>query len=140
MEIKIKYLADVEKVSKINIGDWIDLRAAEDIKLAKGESALVSLGLAIQLPEGYEALLAPRSSTFKTFKVLQTNSIGVIDNSYLGEWKLPVIAAADTEIHKNDRICQFRILKNQPKVDIIEVSEFDKETERGTGGFGSTGR
>ena len=101
------------------------------------------LTVRIELPEGYEALIAPRSSTFKNFHIIQTNSVGVIDNSYCGpndEWKMPVYATEDTVIHKNDRICQFRILKNQ---NISNIYTFDTterlETETNRGGFGSTG-
>jgi dUTP pyrophosphatase len=140
LEVKIKYLDDIEKIEKIAIGDWIDLRASKDISLKKGEFTCIPLGVSIVLPDGYEALLAPRSSTFKKWHILQTNSVGVIDNSYLGEWAMPVYATEDTVIKKNDRICQFRIIENQPKFNIIEIDTLDGiVSERGKGGFGSTG-
>ena len=140
MEILIKYHdPDIEKIEKIAIGDWIDLRAAEEVTLSKGEYALISLGVSMKLPEGYEAHVVPRSSTFKNFGVIQTNSFGVIDNSYSGTndiWRFPAIAMRDTTISKNDRICQFRIVERQPQVKLVEVDALD-DTDRG--GFGSTG-
>lgn len=139
MDIKVKYLADVDKFAKMAVGDWIDLRAAKDFEIKAGECVLIPLGVAMELPEGYEAHMVPRSSTMKNFGVIQTNSVGIIDNSYRGEWHMPVMAIRDTVIHKNDRICQFRIMKNQPTFDIVEVDVLS-ETERGTGGFGSTGK
>ena len=120
-KIQIKYFdSEIDKVEKINKGDWIDLRSAETIHLKKGEFHLIPLGVGMKLPEGYEANIVPRSSTYKNFKILQTNCFAVIDNSYSGdsdEWKLPVIAMEDTVINKNDRICQFRINKIQPEIE-----------------------
>lgn len=138
--IKIKYFTDMEKIQKIKQGDWIDLRAAEDVFLKKGEFKLIPLGVAMQLPEGYEAHIVPRSSTFKNFGIIQTNHQAVIDESYCGDndqWFYPALAMRDTEIKKNDRICQFRIMKKQPEVEFIEVNNLNN-TDRG--GFGSTGR
>lgn len=139
-QIKIKYHnPNLMKIEKIEVGDWIDLRAAENIKLSAGEFKLINLGISMKLPEGYEAHVVPRSSTFKTWGVLQTNSMGVIDNSYSGTndiWRFPAYAIRDTEIKVNDRLCQFRIMKKQPKVEFIEVDKLD-DTDRG--GFGSTG-
>lgn len=140
--IKIKYHSDkIEKLQYIgkNVSDWIDLRSAEEVTLHAGEFKLISLGISMKLPEGYEAVIAPRSSTFKNFYLIQTNSIGVIDQSYCGDndvWKLPVYAMKDTVIHVNDRICQFRIQKNQPYIIFEEVEHLDGEDR---GGFGSTG-
>lgn len=140
MELKIKYFNnDLYKIEKIDIGDWIDLRSAETVQLKAGDVATIRLGVAMELPDGYEALMVPRSSTFKNFGVIMTNSMGVIDNSYRGEWRFPVYALRDTVIMENDRVCQFRIIKNQPKFDIVEVDEFSEETKRACGGFGSTG-
>lgn len=139
MEILVKYLADIEPIEVKKGGDFIDLRSAEDIELKKGEFSLIPLGVAIQLPKGYEALLVPRSSTFKNFKIMQTNSIGVIDESYCGDndqWCMPVIAVEDTVIHKNDRICQFRIIEHQPTFEIKAVESLGNDDR---GGFGSTG-
>ena len=138
-EIKIKYFTDIEKIAPITKGDWIDLRAAEDISLEKGDFALIPLGIAMQLPEGYEAILAPRSSTCKKFGIIQTNSIGIIDESYCGDndqWMMSVMAVRDTTIKKNDRICQFRILKHQPEITFEEVRTLENKNR---GGFGSTG-
>lgn len=140
-KIKIKYFdKNIDKIKKINKGDWVDLRSAETIYLKKGEFRLIPLGVGMELPDGYEANIAPRSSTYKNFKVLQTNSFAVIDNSYSGDndqWLYPVIAMEDTTINKNDRICQFRINKIQPEIEFEEVEHLD-ETNRG--GFGSTGK
>ena len=139
-KIKIKYFdKNIDKIKKINKGDWVDLRSAETIHLKKGEFHLIPLGVGMKLPEGYEANIVPRSSTYKNFKILQTNCFAVIDNSYSGdsdEWKLPVIAMEDTLINKNDRICQFRINKIQPEIEFEEVEHLD-EVSRGS--FGSTG-
>ena len=140
--IRIKYFTDkIEKLTYIDgKSDWIDLRAAEDVSLKKGEFALIPLGIAMELPQGYEAHVVPRSSTFKNFGVIQTNHMGVIDESYCGDndqWFMPVIAMEDTTINVNDRICQFRIMKKMPKVHFDEVV-FLSEKDRG--GIGSTGR
>lgn len=138
--IKIKYLTNVRPIEEISVGDWIDLRAAETIKLRKGEFRLIPLGVAIQLPKGYEAIVAPRSSTFKHFGVIMTNSIGVIDESYCGDedqWHFPALAMRKTVIHKDDRICQFRIMRHQPEVDIVVVNKLNNPNR---GGIGSTGR
>ena len=139
--IKIKYHTDeIEKLRYIDgKSDWIDLRASEDVGLKAGEFKLISLGVSMELPKGYEAHVVPRSSTFKTWGILQTNSIGIIDESYCGDndiWKMPVYATRDTTIHKNDRICQFRIEKHQPVIKFKEVEHLEGE-ERG--GFGSSG-
>lgn len=143
-KIKVKFFdKDVypDGLQKIggNKSDWIDLRAREDVTLYKGSFTLVPLGVAIQLPEGYEAIIAPRSSTYKNFLVIQTNSIGVVDESYCGdndEWRLPVLAMYDTLIKKGERICQFRIIEHQPELE-IEVVESLGNKDRG--GFGSSG-
>jgi len=138
--ILIKYHSDdIEKIEKIEVGDWIDLRAAETVTLSKGEYALISLGISMRLPDGYEAHVVPRSSTFKKWGVIQTNSMGVIDNSYSGTndiWRFPALAIRDTTIHKNDRICQFRIVATQPEINFKTVDQLDKVDRCG---FGSTG-
>ena len=139
LNIKIKYFADIEKIKTIEKGDWIDLRAAETVELKKGEFKLIPLGIGMELPEGYEAHVVPRSSTYKNFKIIETNSMGIIDNSYCGDndqWFFPAYALEDTIINKNDRICQFRIVEKQPKINFEEVNEL-KNPDRG--GHGSTG-
>ena len=139
LSIKIKYFADIEKIKPIEKGDWIDLRAAETAELKKGEFKLIPLGIGMELPEGYEAHVVPRSSTYKNFKIIETNSMGIIDNSYCGDndqWFFPAYALEDTIINKNDRICQFRIVEKQPKINFEEVNEL-KNPDRG--GHGSTG-
>lgn len=139
-KIKIKYFADIPPIEKIDKGDWIDLRAAEEIQLKKGEYALIRLGVGMILPKGYEAHIVPRSSTYKHYKIIQSNAFGVIDNSYSGdndEWHFPAIALEDTFIHKGDRICQFRIEKKQP---LIEFETVEKLRDVDRGGLGSTGK
>ena len=140
--IKIKYFNDkLEKLTYIDgKSDWIDLRAAEDVDLNQGEFKLIPLGVAMQLPKGYEAHIVPRSSTFKNFGIIQTNHQGVVDCSYCGDndqWFMPVLAVRDTHISFNDRICQFRIMEKQPEIE-FETVEHLRETSRG--GFGSTGK
>ncbi len=140
MQIKIKYFnPNLEKINKISAGDWIDLRVSEPVELKAGEFKLIPLGVAMQLPEGYEAHIVPRSSTFKNFGLIQTNHMGVIDNSYCGDndmWKFPALATRDIKLNVNDRICQFRIQKKMPEVAFEEVETLGNEDR---GGFGSTG-
>ena len=143
MNIKIKYFSDIvplEYIGGTNKSNWIDLRSAEDVDLKAGEYKLIKLGVGMILPEGYEANIVPRSSTFKNYGIIQTNCYGVIDNSYSGdndEWKFPAYALRDTHINKNDRICQFRINRIQPEVE-FEIVEHLNYTDRG--GFGSSGK
>ena len=138
--IKIKYFSDkIDKIAKIDKGDWIDLRAAETIELKKGEFKLIPLGIAMQLPKDYEAHVVPRSSTYKNFGIIQTNHQAVIDESYCGnndQWFYPAYALRDTVINVNDRICKFRIMKKQPSINFEEVEVLENENR---GGIGSTG-
>ncbi|MEY8695876.1 dUTP diphosphatase [Bacillus safensis] len=140
MQIKIKYLDETQtRISKIEKGDWIDLRAAEDIVMEKEEFKLIPLGVAMELPAGFEAHVVPRSSTFKHFGIIETNSMGVIDESYKGDndfWFFPAYALRDTEIKKGERICQFRIMEKMPEVELIEVDHLGNDDR---GGHGSTG-
>lgn len=139
MEIKIKYFTDVEPIAKKNNSDWHDLRAAERVELEQGEFKLIPLGVGMILPDDYEANIVPRSSTFKTWGIIQTNHFAVIDNSYSGDndqWFYPVYATRDTVIEKNDRICQFRINKKMPDVELVTVEHLN-DIDRG--GFGSSG-
>lgn len=140
--IQIQYLDDtIKKLAYIDgKSDWIDLRSAVDVELKAGEFKLIHLGIAMKLPEGYEAHVVPRSSTYKNFGIIQTNHCGIIDSSYCGPndyWYMPAYALRDTVIHKNDRICQFRIEKNQPKLVFDEVNELSGANR---GGIGSTGK
>lgn len=141
--ISVKYFADFaenQKLNKIEHGDWIDLRAATTIKLNSGDFALIPLGIGMKLPEGYEAIIAPRSSTFKNYGLIVANSIGIIDESYCGDndqWHLPVYATRDTEVAFGERICQFRLFEHQPELNIAEVDHLDSVSR---GGFGSTGK
>lgn len=139
--ILIKYhVQDMIPIEMKENGDWIDLRVATDCFVKEGHSYLIPLGVSMKLPNGYEAYLAPRSSTFKKYGILQTNGIGIIDSNYCGDndmWMMPVYATKNIFIHKNDRICQFRIMKKQPKVKFITVDHLNDEDR---GGFGSTGR
>ena len=139
--IRIRYFSsDMPRLDYIEgKSDWIDLRAAERIELKRGQFALIPLGVAMELPKGYEAHIVPRSSTFKNYGILQTNSCGIIDGSYCGDddmWRMPVLATRDAVIGQYERICQFRIVKNQPEIYFDEVSSLENESR---GGFGSTG-
>lgn len=143
MQINIKYFdKDIDKLAFIGdntTSDWIDLRSAETVNLKAGEFKLIHLGVGMKLPNGYEAHVVPRSSTFKNFGIIQTNHCGIIDNSYCGEndeWLFPAYALRDTTINKNDRICQFRIIEKMPNVQFNEVEHLD---EKSRGGIGSTG-
>ncbi len=140
--IRIKYHSrEIEKLRYIDgKSDWIDLRAAEEVHMKAGEYRLISFGISMKIPEGYEAHVVPRSSTFKNYGILQTNSCGIIDGTYCGEndiWHMPVMAVRDTVIHVNDRIAQFRIIENQPHITFEEVEHMEGEDR---GGFGSTGK
>ena len=140
--IKVKYFSDdMEPLCYVDgKSDWIDLHTAEEVTLKAGEFRLIPLGVAIALPEGYEAHIVPRSSTFKNYGILQTNSMGVVDCSYCGDndqWRMPVYATRDVTIEKGARICQFRIMKNQPQLEFLTVDHLDGP---GRGGFGSTGK
>lgn len=138
--IKIKYHSDdLPRLNKIDVGDWIDLRASQDVDLDPFEFSLIPLGVSIELPKGWEAHVVPRSSTFKKFGVIQTNHMGIIDSSYNGDddqWMFPALAIRKTSIKKGDRICQFRITENQPDIVFHEV---DFLGNKNRGGFGSTG-
>lgn len=141
-KIRIKYFTD--KIDKLEYiegkSDWIDLRASETVELKAGEFKLIPLGVAMELPKGYEAHVVPRSSTFKNYGILQTNSCGIIDGTYCGDedmWRMPVYATRDTVIKQNDRICQFRIFENMPTIQFDETASLDNENR---GGFGSTGK
>lgn len=151
MEIKIKYHADIEPLEYIG-GDksnWIDMRAAEDVFIPVGEYRLISLGVSMELPEGWEAHVVPRSSTFKTWGIIQTNNVGIIDNSYNGDndvWHFPAMCTFAKDIVngkpgsiicKNDRICQFRIVKRQPDFSLVTVDSLGNSDR---GGIGSTGK
>lgn len=137
--IKIKYMRDITPVSQMDKGDMIDLRCAEDTEMKAGEFKMIPLGVAMKLPEGYFAIVVPRSSTFKKYGIILVNSMGVIDETYSGnsdEWWFPALAIRDTFIPKNDRICQFMIMKKQPEIEFDTVM-FLPDPDRG--GFGSTG-
>lgn len=141
-KIRIKYLTDkIEHLAYIDgKSDWIDLRAAEEVIMKAGEFKLIPLGVAMELPKGYEAHIVPRSSTYKNFGVIQTNHMGVVDETYCGDndqWFFPAYALRDTQIHLNDRICQFRIMEHQPQIQFEETEQLGHEDR---GGIGSTGR
>lgn len=140
-QIKIKYFTEeINKVEKIVKGDWIDLRAASKIELKAGEFKLIPLGVAMQLPKGYEAHIVPRSSTYKNFGIIQTNSTGIVDETYCGDndqWFFPAYALRDTVIEVNDRICQFRIMEHQPEIEFAIVDMLGNDDR---GGIGSTGK
>ena len=140
LQVKIKYFnKEMPKIERFAVGDWIDLRASEDVELKQFEYALIPLGIAMKLPRGFEAHIAPRSSTFKNFGIIQVNSVGVIDESYKGnddQWFMAVVALRDTKINKFDRICQFRLIRKMNKIEFIEVDVLENNNR---GGHGSTG-
>lgn len=140
--IKIKYFSDeIEKLCYVDgKSDWIDLRAAKEVEMKKGDWVLIPLGVAMELPKGYEAHIVPRSSTYKNFGIIQANHMGVVDESYCGDqdqWHFSALAVRDTVIHVNDRICQFRIMEHQPQIVFDEVENLGNSSR---GGFGSTGK
>lgn len=140
MNIFVRYHADIEPLEKTDKGDWIDLRVAEDVEMKAGEFKIISLGVSMKLPDGYEAVVIPRSSTFKHWGIIQTNHFGLIDNSYCGDndiWMFPALATRDVLIEKNSRICQFRIQKKMENVTITTVDKLESENR---GGFGSSGK
>ena len=139
MNIKVKYFTDIDPIREISGGDWYDLRTTEEVTMEAGEFRLIPLGVAMELPDGYEAHVVPRSSTYKNYSVIQANHMGVIDNSYCGDddqWMFPAIAFQDTNIPKGTRICPFRIVEKQPPVKFETVAHL---TGPNRGGFGSTG-
>ena len=141
LEIKVKYHdPELGKIEKLPVGDWIDLRSAERVDMNAGQFRIISLGISMKLPEGYEAHVVPRSSTFRRWGILQTNGVGIIDESYCGEgdvWKFPALAMRSTTIFKGDRICQFRIMPKMSEVNFVEVEHMEDEDR---GGMGSTGK
>jgi dUTP pyrophosphatase len=148
MKIRVKYFDGATKLQKIEKGNWIDVYANKDIFVEVNERAMVPLGFALELPKGWEGHLAPRSSTFKTWGIIQTNSVGVVDDTYIGDndqWHMPVYCLQGkdekdgikgTWIRKGDKVGQFRIMEVMPSIEFEEVESFGN-AERG--GFGSTG-
>lgn len=142
MELKIKYLEDIDSIAQKDGCDWIDLRCAETVNIKAGEYAMIRLGVAMKLPKGYEAHVVPRSSTYRRWGIIQTNGVGIIDESYCGdedEWLMPVYATRNTQIKKNERVCQFRITKKMPALEIIPLTADETLGNKNRGGFGSTG-
>ena len=141
LTIKVKYHTDITPLQQVEVGDAIDVRAAEDIDLLYMQSTKIPLGFSCQLPDGYFALLMPRSSTFDKYGIIQTNSIGCIDSTYCGnddQWMLPVVARrTDVHIPKNERIAQFIIIPKMPTINFEPVNDLENDNR---GGFGSTGR
>ena len=141
-KLKIKYhVKELEKLRYIDgKSDWIDLRVAENVSMKQGEYRLISMGISVEIPKGYEMLIVPRSSAYKNFGILQTNAMGVVDESFCGDndiIHMPILAMRDTEIHVNDRIGQFRIMPHQPEVHFVEVEHLNNMNR---GGFGTTGK
>ena len=152
MKIRIKYFEESTKLKKIAKGNWIDVYANKDVFVKVNERAMIPLGFALELPSGWEAHLAPRSSTFKTWGIIQTNSVGVVDDTYIGDndqCYMPVyclegknielidgVEVKGTWIRKGDKIAQFRIMEVMPEIEFDEVESFGNSDR---GGFGSTG-
>ncbi|AKN29514.1 deoxyuridine 5'-triphosphate nucleotidohydrolase [Clostridium carboxidivorans P7] len=152
MKIRVKYFQGSTKLKKIKMGNWIDVYANKDVFIKVGERAMIPLGFALELPQGWEAHLAPRSSTFKTWGIIQTNSVGVVDDTYIGDndqWHMPIyclqgkhiefldeVEQSGTWIRKGDKIGQFRIMEVMPEIEFQEVESFGNDNR---GGFGTTG-
>lgn len=148
MKIRIKYFEGATKLKKIEKGNWIDVYASKDVFVKEGESAMIPLGFALELPQGWEGHLAPRSSTFKSWGIIQTNSVGVVDDTYIGDndqWHMPVYCLQSKEessegkgtwIKQGDKIGQFRIMEVMPAIEFEEVESFGNDSR---GGFGTTG-
>lgn len=139
LKIKIREITKGCAPKVLNIGDAIDLIAAEDYYIEKGHSAKIRLGIAIEVPEDYCTLMLPRSSTFKYWKMLQTNSIGLIDNSYCGnndELSMPIFATETCVVKKGERVCPIMCIPRY-KYDIEFVEKLDNEDR---GGFGTSGK
>jgi dUTP pyrophosphatase len=144
MKMKIKYFEGATKLKKISKGNWIDVYASKDVFVPLNDRAMIPLGFALELPKGWEGHLAPRSSTFKTWGIIQTNSVGVVDDTYIGDndqWHMPVYCLdskneGGTWIKKGDKIGQFRIMEVMPEIEFEEVEVFNNSDR---GGFGSTG-
>ena len=144
MEAKLKIKYHVKELEKLRYidgkSDWIDLRVAEEVKMKAGEFRLISMGISVELPKGYEMWILPRSSAFKNFGIIQTNAMGVVDESFCGDndiIHMPILAMRDTEMHINDRIGQFRIAKHQAEIHFVEVEHLNHADR---GGFGTTGK
>jgi dUTP pyrophosphatase len=140
-KIRIKYHSDqIDRLAYIGgKSDWIDLRSAEEVSLKQGQFCLIDLGVSVQLPAGYEMIIAARSSAFRNYGLIQANGIGIVDESYCGDedhLRWPCYATRDTVVHVNDRICQFRIMEHQPQIVFEEVDTLGNQAR---GGFGSTG-
>ena len=156
MKMRIKYFDGATKMEKIAKGNWIDVYSNADIFVPVGERAMIPLGFALELPQGWEGHLAPRSSTFKSWGIIQTNHVGVVDDTYIGDndqWHMPVycltanckvneneIPTVDGRqgvwIRKGDKIGQFRIMEVMPEIEFDEVESFGNADR---GGFGTTG-
>lgn len=139
--MRIKYFNNAKQLEKIEKGCWIDVYSNEDVHIEFLQLKLIKLGFALELPKGVEAHLAPRSSTFKTWGVIQANSVGVVDDTYIGdndEWRFPAISLRQegTDIKKGDKIGQFRLMKAQEEFEFEVVDMFGNADRSG---FGSTG-
>ncbi|NGS95800.1 deoxyuridine 5'-triphosphate nucleotidohydrolase [Clostridium perfringens] len=157
MELRIKYFDGATKMEKIAKGNWVDVYANKDVFVPYMGYAMIPLGFALELPKGWEGYLVPRSSTFKTWGVIQTNSVGIVDDTFIGDndqWHFPVqctiakttekvniednkVTVMGTWIRKGDKIGQFRIQKSMPEIEFNIVERLDNEDR---GGFGTTGK
>jgi dUTP pyrophosphatase len=137
--IKVKYKENSPELTQTDKGGCIDLYNYNDLTLKRGEFGFIDFGIAIELPQGYDAIILPRSSTFKKYGLLLTNSAGYIDNSYNGDndyWLGCVYATRDIQIPAGTRCFQFRLVKTQPSLQIVSVDSLGNEDRSG---FGSSG-
>lgn len=150
LEMKIRYFEGATKLEKIQKGNWIDVYANKDVFVPEGDRAMIPLGFALELPKGWEGHLAPRSSTFKTWGLIQTNHVGVVDDTYVGnddQWHMPVFCLQGKDIKggiykgtwvkKGDKLGQFRVMEVMPEIEFVEVEELTNENR---GGFGTTSK
>ena len=157
MDLRIKYFDGATELEKITKGNWIDVYANKDVFIPLYGYAMIPLGFALELPKGWEGHLAPRSSTFKTWGIMQTNSVGIVDDTYIGDndqWHFPAqctmakttekvniegnkVTVMGTWIRRGDKIGQFRIMESMPEIDFIKVDSLNNEDR---GGFCTTGK
>lgn len=138
-KVTIKYINEEQpRLTALKTGEWIDLRASESYEYKAGDAFLINLGVAMQLPVGYEAFLLPRSGTFHKYGIFQTNGMGIIDNKFCGDndiWQMPVYALRDGKVEKHARVCQFRIMESMHLAYPYDFVEVDTLGNKDRGGL-----